>query len=231
VELGRAARAESGVKTRQPLARALVSAAGWSTLPDELRRHVADELNVRSVDTLSAGEDLVSVTYKGNFRVLGKAFGQRTPQVAAAIGAGNLVAAGDGGWTVTLPDGETVHVESDAVLSTETPRSGWATASAGNETVALDLELTDELRRAGIVRDVVRLVQDARKNQGFDVSDRIELWWTANDVDTAAALREGSELLAAEVLATAIAESTPAAPLAPHDAEELGLTFWLRVID
>jgi isoleucyl-tRNA synthetase len=231
VELGRAARADSGVKTRQPLSRALVSAPGWGALPDELRRHVADELNVRDVDTLAAASELVSVTYKGNFRVLGKLFGPRTPEVAAAIAAGELVAANDGSWTVTLPGGETVSVVGAAVLRTETPKEGWTTATAANETVALDLELTEELRRAGTVREVIRLVQDARKGQGFDVSDRIELWWTATDDFTATALREGKQLLATEVLATTVTEDRPHAPLAPHEVEELGLTFWLRVID
>ena len=217
VELGRAARAESGVKTRQPLGRALVSAPGWSALPEDLRAHVADELNVRSIETLADAGDLVSVSFKGNFRVLGKTFAKRTPEVAAAIAAGNLEQAGDG-WSVTLSDGEAVTVTADAVLRTETPKSGWAASSAGNETVALDLELTDELRRAGTVREVVRLVQEARKNQGFDVSDRIELWWQSADDETRAALREG-------------AEPKPNAPLAPHEFPDLGLTIWLRVID
>jgi isoleucyl-tRNA synthetase len=230
VELGRAARAESAVKTRQPLGRALVSAPGWSRLPEELRAHVADELNVRSIETLADAGDLVSVSFKGNFRVLGKTFAKRTPEVAAAIAGGNLEPAGDS-WSVTLPDGEIVTVTDDAVLRTETPKSGWAASSAGNETVALDLTLTDELRRAGTVREVIRLVQDGRKGQGFDVSDRIELWWTSSNDETTAALREGADLLATEVLATELTEGTPNAPLAPHEFADLGLTFWLRVID
>ena len=230
VELGRSARAESGVKTRQPLARALVSAPGWDALPDELRAHVAEELNVRSLDTLASATDLVSVTYKGNFRVLGKTFAKRTPEVAGAIAAGSLERTGDN-WSVTMPDGEAVEVTDDAVLRTETPKSGWTTATAGNETVALDLELDDELRRAGTVREVVRLVQEARKGQGFDVSDRIELWWSSTNDETATALREGHDLLAGEVLATSTTEAAPNAPLHPHVVAELGLTFWLRVID
>ncbi|HEX4654679.1 MAG TPA: isoleucine--tRNA ligase [Mycobacteriales bacterium] len=230
VELGRAARAESAVKTRQPLSRALVSASGWDRVPDDLRAHVMDELNVRSLDTLSSASDLVSVSYKGNFRVLGKSFAKRTPEVAAAIAAGSLERAGDG-WSVTLPSGDVVDVSDDAVLRTETPKSGWTTATANNETVALDLTLTDELRRAGTVREVVRLVQEARKGQGFDVSDRIELWWTSSDDGTTTALREGADLLAGEVLATLMTEGTPNAPLAPHKVPDLSLTFWLRVID
>ncbi len=88
VELGRAARASTGVKTRQPLGRALVSAPGWEQLPDELRRELAAELNVQEIEALSSVEgELVSVSAKANFRSLGKRFGARTPAVAAAIAA------------------------------------------------------------------------------------------------------------------------------------------------
>jgi isoleucyl-tRNA synthetase len=232
VELGRSARAESGVRTRQPLSRALVSAAGWAELPDELRRHVADELNVRSLDALTSAGDLVEVTVKPNFRSLGRRFGPRTPTIAAAVAgadAAALVTALRNGAATVRVDGEDVDLQAEDLLVTESPRSGWAVASAGAETVALDLELTDELRRAGAVREVVRLVQDTRKAQGLDVTDRVELWWEAQD-ETAAALREAAPLLAAEVLAVSVTEGRPAAPLSPHHAAELGLRFWLRPV-
>jgi isoleucyl-tRNA synthetase len=166
VEQGRAARADSAVKTRQPLGRALVGAAGWDELPDELRALLADELNVQRLDALSeVGGDLVEVSAKANFRALGKRFGQRTPKVAAAIAAADaaeLAAAlrGTGSAAVSV-DGELVEVGGDEVIVTETPRQGWAVATAGGETVALDLTVTPELRRAGVARDAVRLIQDA----------------------------------------------------------------------
>ncbi|MBV9097434.1 MAG: isoleucine--tRNA ligase [Frankiaceae bacterium] len=233
VELGRAARADAAVKTRQPLARAMVSAAGWSRLPAALREHVAEELNVRALDALDAAGDLVDVTVKANYRTLGKRFGQRTPLVAAAVGAADpavLAGALRAGGTATVDvEGEPVEVGADDVVVSETPRAGWAVAAAGGETVALDLELTDELRRAGVVREVIRLVQEARKAQGFDVSDRIELWWVAEG-ETQVALAEGQPALAAEVLAVAVTEGRPNAPLAAHEVAELGLTFWLRPI-
>jgi isoleucyl-tRNA synthetase len=235
VELGRAARAESGVRTRQPLARALVSAPGWATLPAELRREVADELNVWDVATLDQAGDLVDVSVKPNFRALGRRFGNRTPRVAAAVSAADpaaFAAAVRGGGAATVRvDGEEVTVSAEDVLISESPREGWAVASDGGETVALDLALTAELRRAGLVREVVRLVQEARKRQGFDVSDRVELWWTAVTPEAAHALREGRGTLAAEVLAVEVTEGVPNAPLAPHEVDELGLTFWVRAVD
>ena len=86
VELGRAARAGAKVKTRQPLARAAVPATLLSQLPDELRQEMADELNVLAVEPLDG--ELVDIVVKPNFRALGKRFGPRTKEVAAAVGRG-----------------------------------------------------------------------------------------------------------------------------------------------
>ena len=230
VELGRAARAESKVRNRQPLGRALVGAPGWAQLPDELRRHVADELNVQGFDEL-AGE-LVDHSAKGNFRTLGRRFAQRTPAVAAAIAAADAGALGeslrDSGHATVVVEGEPVQVGSDEVLLTETPREGWAVASDGGETVALDLTLTRELRRAGMAREVVRLVQEARKASGFLVTDRVALRWAA-DGNLAESLREHADLVAREVLATSFepADLTGEAADDVHEDQDLGLRFSL----
>ncbi|MDT4978792.1 MAG: isoleucyl-tRNA synthetase, partial [Pseudonocardiales bacterium] len=99
------------------------------------------------------------------------------------------------------------------------------------ETVALDLELTHELRLAGLVRDVVRIVQEARKNAGLDVTDRIELWWrVGGSPEPAEAIRTHADQLAREVLATTVHEGPPddgVETFATQD-EELGLHIWLR---
>ncbi len=87
VELGRAARADAKVRTRQPLRRALVPSAAWAALGEDLRGEVAEELNIGAVESLDSAGDLVDVTAKGNFRALGKRFAKRTPQVAGAIAA------------------------------------------------------------------------------------------------------------------------------------------------
>jgi isoleucyl-tRNA synthetase len=165
---------------------------------------------VLGFDTLAG--DLVDVSAKGNFRTLGKRFATKTPAVAAAIAAADaaVLAASlraDGRVSVEV-DGEPVEVGPDDVIVTETPREGWAVASASGETVALDLGITPELRRAGLAREAVRLVQDARKMSSFDVSDRIHLWWSA-DGELADALREHATTVADEVLASAFAEGEP----------------------
>jgi isoleucyl-tRNA synthetase len=170
------------------------------------------------------------VSVKANFRALGKRFGKGTPPVAEAIaaadGAALVAALRSGGSATVVVDGEDVALVEDEVVVTETPVEGWAVASDGGETVALDLELTPELRRAGLARETVRLVQDARKSAGFAVSDRITLVWAASDAELAEALREHGATVADEVLATSFAEgSVDEADGAVVADEELGLRF------
>ncbi len=236
VELGRSARAESKVKTRQPLARALVSAPGWDALPEDLKQEVADELNVVQLASLAGTGELVELSVKANFRVLGRRFGKRTQTVATAIAATDpavFVAALRADAASVSVDGEDVPISNDEVIVSETPRSGWAVAGSGSDTVALDLELTPELRRLGLLRDVVRIVQEARKNAGFEVTDRIEVWWrVGGQPDAGQAIREHSESFAEEVLATSIFEGKPAdvTGFAEVVDEEMGLSVWLRKV-
>jgi isoleucyl-tRNA synthetase len=235
VELGRAARADSGVKTRQPLSRALVGAHGWSGLPEELRAQIAEELNVTRLESLAdAGGDLVDYSAKANFRALGKRFGKGTQPVAAAIAAADPAAlaaelrAGRPATVVVHTDdgAEEITVDADEVIITETPREGWSVAREG-ETVALDLTITPELRRAGLAREAVRVIQDARKSSGLEVADRISLEWHAADAEAVAALREHADLVAAEVLATSLAElpEAPSGDGVTTTDPDLGVTF------
>ncbi|MBA3525261.1 MAG: isoleucine--tRNA ligase [Geodermatophilaceae bacterium] len=212
VELGRAARTQSKVRTRQPLGRALVAAPGWATLPTELRAQVAEELNVLALDALAdSGSELVDVTVKANFRELGRRFGRGVQAVAAAIAstpAGALAADLRAGTAAVTIDGESVQLDPDEVIITETPRAGWAVASERGESLALDLTVTPELRRAGLAREVIRAVQEARKVGGLEITDRIALWWSATG-DAALALVEHEDLVRAEVLATSYTRGTP----------------------
>ena len=233
VELGRAARAASSVRTRQPLARALVSAPGWSSLPVELVAEVASELNVLDMASLSASEgDLVDVTAKANFRSLGKRYGKQVQEIAAAIAATDAAALASGlrsGAAQVSVDGiGLVDLTEEDVVITETPREGWSVASGEGETVALDLELTDDLRRLGIAREAVRLIQEARKSAGLEISDRIALRWQASEPMVTAAMREHEGLISSEVLATAYAEGEPESGDHMGADPELGLAFGLH---
>ncbi|MDX6240245.1 MAG: isoleucyl-tRNA synthetase [Kribbellaceae bacterium] len=234
VELGRAARADSGMKVRQPLSRALASAAGFEELSPDLLAEIAAELNVGSVTSVGgAGASLVDTTAKANFRTLGKRLGKAVQQVAAAIAAADAAALKDslretGSATVLVGD-EPVTLGPDEVVIVETPREGWAVATDAGATLALDLHLTPELRRAGTSRDAIRQIQEARKSSGLEVTDRIVLRYRPTREETALALAEHRELVAEEVLATDCAEGEPSWPDAePFTDESLGLTFWLR---
>ncbi|WP_159540694.1 isoleucine--tRNA ligase [Aeromicrobium sp. 9AM] len=227
-ELGRAARAEAKVRTRQPLRRALVASGAWQQLGEDLRGQVCEELNVGTLESLAdAGGDLVDHSAKGNFRNLGKRFGKQTPQVAAAIAAADAAAlaaslTATGTATVEL-DGSPVEVGPDDVIISERPREGWSVVNDQGETVALDLELDDELRLAGFAREAIRVIQEARKSSGLEISDRITLSWSATG-QMADALRTHEGLIADEVLATSISEDGAAAGFAD---DELGITFSL----
>jgi isoleucyl-tRNA synthetase len=234
VELGRSARAESKMRTRQPLGRALVHAPGWRELPDELREHVLDELNVREIvsDDGTGNWTVVETVVKPNFRALGKRFGKDTQAVAAAITAADqpaLAAAAAAGSASVVVNGAPVELSADEVIVTETPTLGWAVATDAGLSVALDLELNDELRAAGLAREVIRFAQETRKTSGLEISDRIELWWRADTDPLASALRSHATAIAAEVLAVTATEGRPMANIAPHTDPELGLTIWLRV--
>ncbi len=215
VELGRAARAESGVKIRQPLSRALVAAPRWQELGEDARAQVAEELNVVSLASLADAGALVRVSVKPNFRSLGKRFGKRTPLVAAAVVAADpasLVADVRESEGRVEVEGEVITLTEDDLVITEVPEEGWTVASAGGESVALDLHLTEELLVLGMARDVVRTLQQARKDSGFAVTDRVLLLWQSDDPRVTAAFEQHGDLIAREVLAEEIVSA--AAPAA-----------------
>ena len=229
VELGRAARAESKVKIRQPLARALVAANGWDEMDDEIRSHISDELNVQSLDEISsAGADLVSISVKANFRTIGAKFGGDVQAIAKAITAldhGLLVAEirKSSFFEIEFGGSGTARIDIEDLVITETPKAGWSVASHNGESVALDLALTPELIEAGIVREVIRAIQEERKQSGFEISDRISVNWSANAEVTAAITKNLAEI-GEETLATKF-ENVSAKT---ETDNELGL--WLELI-
>ena len=210
VELGRAARAEAKVKTRQPLARALVGSAARTQLDDELVAEVCAELNIGAVETFNAAGDIVDYSAKANFRSLGKRYGKQTPVVA------NAVADADAAWLASelaasgkveleVPEVGQVELLAEDLFITERPREGWSVVEEDGQTIALDLELTPQLLAAGLAREAIRFIQETRKNSGLEVSDRIKLRWDSDDPDLVAAIEAHAELISDEVLAVSIA--------------------------
>jgi isoleucyl-tRNA synthetase len=202
VELGRAARAESAIKIRQPLQRALISAQGWAGLPPEMREQISDELNVIELaDIADADGNLVDISIKANFKSLGAKYGKSVQDIAKLLSAtepAHLVARLRKGESVLI---EGFSIELEDLVITEVPKSGWMVASNDGESVALDLTLTPELISAGHIREVIRAIQERRKSDGFEISDRIAIEWNA-PAEFVSTITQGNEHISREVLAT-----------------------------
>lgn len=233
VELGRSARAESKIKNRQPLARALIVAQGWDEIPKEIQNQLLEELNILKLESIDQTQNLVDVTVKANFRNLGVRYGSETNQIAQFIKDSLTLAQiekirADGELEVA-PFGKAITLELADLIITETPRTGWAVASADAATVALDLELTDELRAMGLSREVIRLIQEHRKLSGFDVSDRITVSYTTENQELIAAINSHAVEITNEVLALELTQVKDNSSPTASD-EELGLSIWLKKI-
>ncbi|PYE53095.1 isoleucine--tRNA ligase [Deinococcus yavapaiensis] len=206
VDLGRAVRGQTGIKTRQPLPKVLVRArtpqqtAALARFADLLR----EELNVKDVEFLDPFAELVTYTLRPNLPVIGKTYGKQVPllrqalaetdaaAVARAVRDGQDFTVSAGGVTFTLPP-------SGVLVDAKSPE-GLAAAEDAGYLVAFDTTLTRDLVLEGLARDLVRAVQDARKNAGFDVSDRIELGLDVQG-DMGEAARAWESFVAGEVLA------------------------------
>ena len=211
VELGRQARNDAGVRVRQPLARALISVPaserdGLRALLDD----IAEELNVKRIELSDGTGDLVDRALKPNFRALGPAFQKQAPRVAEAIRSLGpdevermFTSLADGTARLEV-DGDEVELTAQMVEVVETPRTGWAVASDGGTSFALDTELTRPLEVEGAARELIRAVNDQRKAAGLDLDDRIELRLdvTPPALDEELADAGWYDTLAREVLAT-----------------------------
>jgi isoleucyl-tRNA synthetase len=190
VELGRRLRADNDLKVRQPLS-ALKLAGGDVKGLEEL---IEDELNVKSVVFVADETDLCDVSYKANFKTLGKKCGAKMKAVAAAIAAAKSVPFDCEGFTITADD----------VLVTRSPKSGLVVASEGVIVVGLETALTPELVAEGLAREFVSHVQSMRKEADFEVTQRISLTVEADD-ETKAALEAHLDYVKNETLTTAFA--------------------------
>jgi isoleucyl-tRNA synthetase len=208
VELGRAARAQARVKVRQPLRKAVVVASDSERAAIErLSEVVASELNVKEIEFVHEEAELVSYRVKPNYRALGPRFGKHMQQVAAAIEALEADAVAD-----ALKRGEEVGISIDGkdhTLSPEElslvmePLEGYEVEAEAGHAVALSLQIDDELRAEGLAREIVHAVQNARREAGLEVSDRIELSLGGDD-ELIGAARAHEAYISGETLATSV---------------------------
>ncbi|HEX5366821.1 MAG TPA: isoleucine--tRNA ligase [Acidimicrobiales bacterium] len=207
VALGRAARTDAKVKVRQPLRRALVLHPGVA-LDREVVDEVAGELNVKEVEDVDTLSGLLSWKVVPNFRVLGPRLGPRVNDVKAALAAadgsalqarleehGSIVVAGE-------------RLGRDDVEVRAVRHEDFALAEEGGWAVALDLEVDDALRLEGLAREVVRSLNDLRKEIGLAVSDRVQVT-LGTEGPVARAVELHAAEVAAEVLAVAVTVGDP----------------------
>ena len=197
-ELGHRARSEAKLRVRQPLASAVVACGDAARLEAlvALSGELATELNVKAVNTTTDLESLVEQQVVANFRALGPRLGAKVQEVRAALAAGEYELGADG---VVQVAGEQLAAGEYELRSHS--REGYEAQTDGSLVVAIDTRVTDELALEGTARDVVRFLQNVRKELGFDVSDRIAVRYAA-DERGAAVLAAHADWIAGEVLAT-----------------------------
>jgi isoleucyl-tRNA synthetase len=178
VTLGRAAREEASIRVRQPLRSLLAVVPGGIPVREEVLVVLRDELNVKRVDFLSSGEELVTLSARPNFRALGPRF-QKHSQVAGGairgLGDEALRAFRQGDPVRLVVEGEEVLLDPDWLEIVEEARGDFVVRSEGGYTAALDPALDDELRAEGVARELVNRIQRLRKDSGLDITDRIRL--------------------------------------------------------
>jgi isoleucyl-tRNA synthetase len=191
VELGRQARAASKLRTRQPL-RQLVAEGLDRAAPyaDE----IADELRVKAV--VFGPVEATELRVRPNLPVLGPRLGAELGKLRAALDSGEFEELEGGRFRVAGHD-----LGPEDVLVERTQKEGWAVAASDGATVALDIELDDDLRRQGRVYDVIHHVNNLRKETGLELTDRIDLRLASSDAD----LLEHADWIAAETLALSVA--------------------------
>lgn len=207
VGLARAARNQSGVRTRQPLSRLLVRTPddkAMKALQDH-QDQVLEELNVKSMEFIARDAGLVTYRIKPNLPKLGKQYGKLVPQVRKALdaadGAAIAGAVAHGERFDIDVQGDIISLGEEDVLIETSAAEGYACGEDGGYLTALDTTLTPELIREGVARELIRTVQEARKQAGLEVSDRIALG-VSGSAGVEGALKEYRDYLMAETLAT-----------------------------
>ena len=212
VELGRSARAESGWKIRQPLAELLVHVPGDAEKASlaQFIEVLRDELNVKDVRFLDGESGLVKYSFKPNLPVVGRKYGKLVPAMREALlsidqpTAQAMVTAAKAGESFPLTiAGEEMQFTGEEILIETSSPEGFAVAEDGGYVVALNTEITEELRREGLARDLVRVVQDARKDAALQISDHITLTLQLSE-ELATAIADNLAYLMAETLSDVV---------------------------
>ncbi|MEC7839760.1 MAG: isoleucine--tRNA ligase [Chlamydiota bacterium] len=208
VSLGHALRKDNKLKVRQPLQKATLVSHNETVLSflKEQQHLIADELNVKTVEFDTNEEKYVQLNAKPNFRALGKKVGKLMPKVQKTVNGFDRSQLeklkSEGSITITI-DGEEIELNTEEVEVSRSVKEGFVAANAGNITIVLDTHLNDDLKIEGFAREVVNKINTMRRDQGFNVTDRIRV-----SIDTSAAVKRSfdvhGEYISNEVLADSV---------------------------
>lgn len=229
--LGRAARAKAQIKVRQPVARVLVKPRSAEEA-ESLRKNVnlvIEELNAKALDLLDDETAVVTYDVKPNLPVLGKKYGAEVAAIRAGLASIPPAEVADAvrrGRNVPVAGKE---LEPEDILLQAQDSEGFAAAQEAGYTVAVTTAITPELADEGLARELVRRIQDMRRDAGFDLADRITTW-VVGDGDVERVLASQGDYIRAETLSTDLAAAEPPADAhsASHDLEGTKVTIGVR---
>ena len=209
VVLGRAARNSSNIKNRQPLQKVFVCAERKEKLSDSLAEIAKDELNVKELEYMTEAADFVSYIVKPQLKTLGPKYGKllgairnffatcNTTELVKTVKSGEV-------YKTTL-DGVDVEFSADDLLISSQSKEGFVAESDKGLTVVLDTTVTPELKTEGNIREIISKIQTMRKDAGFEVTDKINVYYVASG-EAKDAFTLGKEQISSVVLANLITE-------------------------
>ncbi len=201
-------RKKEQIVVKQPLQKLAIPTADQQTREriDQVRQLILDEVNVKELEFVGDGDGLLVKKVKCNFRVMGKKFGKQMKSVSAAVNdmtQQQIAQLEKEGSINLIVDGAEALIEADDVEIISEDMPGWTVANEGALTVALDIDITPELKKEFIAREVIKRIQTIRKESGFNITDRVNV--TISDTpEITDAVNNHAEFIASQVLAKGI---------------------------
>ena len=210
-----ALRRKVNIKVRQPLQKIIIPVLdkGMAKHIESVRQLIMNEVNVKDIELISDTTGIITKRIKPNFKTLGPKYGKYMKQIAALVATftqEQIAAVESNAETILSIEGEELTTTAADYDITSEDMPGWLVASEGKLTVALDITISDELRREGVARELVNRIQNIRKESGFEVTDKIRVEIELNAA-TESAVESFANYIAQQTLAVEVkAVATPA---------------------
>lgn len=221
-----ALRRKVNINVRKPLRKIIIPVLNEKVQAqlEAVKALLLGEVNVKEAEFITETAGLITKKIKPNFKTLGKAYGKQMKEIAAAFGTLTqeqiaVIEQSPEGYTLNIPSGDVVLKAGDYEISSE-DMPGWLVANDGPLTLALDITITDELRKEGVARELINRIQNLRKDSGFDVTDRIATEIYAEGAE-AEEIASSLESFGDYVCAQTLSVSTVAVDACPEDAAEV----------